>query len=414
MKRTSSLVLFAITLSACGTDLEATGPEPTGSTPVYYGDIERIVRDNCIDCHSTSPDRLAPFALTSYEDTVAAADDWPLAFAVTNRIMPPYYAKDDGSCQTFHGNKWLTDGEIARFLEWTNGDRLMGDPASSVAAPPVVSALPRVDQTLDIGTAYTPDAALDDDYRCFVVDPIGANKFVTGVYVQPDNASVVHHVIVFTLPSDAAEADVIQRDANAAGPGYPCTNGATDLGTGFLAGWAPGEQANIFPDGTGIAAGTRKVVIQMHYNLANSNGQPDRTTIQLMLADTVTTPAMIVALRGNVNLSPGQDDATATGTITLPTTVSSARLWGGLMHMHTRGTGAEVVVERDSSSCLFDLDGWSFHWQHFYWYEAPVALHGGDRLRVTCHYDTTGETGTVTWGEGTADEMCLAGLYVSQ
>jgi hypothetical protein len=33
---------------------------------------------------------------------------------------------------------------------------------------------------------------------------------------------------------------------------------------------------------------------------------------------------------------------------------------------------------------------------------------------VTCHYDTTGDTARVTWGEGTSQEMCLAYLYISQ
>jgi hypothetical protein len=32
-------------------------------------------------------------------------------------------------------------------------------------------------------------------------------------------------------------------------------------------------------------------------------------------------------------------------------------------------------------------------------------------VRVTCGFDTLADTQTVTWGEGTADEMCVAGLY---
>jgi hypothetical protein len=62
---------------------------------------------------------------------------------------------------------------------------------------------------------------------------------------------------------------------------------------------------------------------------------------------------------------------------------------------------------------MLDLDGWSFHWQHFYWYAAPFTINKGETLRVTCHYDTSADTTNVTWGEGTGDEMCLAYLYVS-
>ena len=37
----------------------------------------------------------------------------------------------------------------------------------------------------------------------------------------------------------------------------------------------------------------------------------------------------------------------------------------------------------------------------------------GDKLQVTCTYDTRGQTQTVTQGEGTGDEMCITLLYVT-
>jgi hypothetical protein len=36
-----------------------------------------------------------------------------------------------------------------------------------------------------------------------------------------------------------------------------------------------------------------------------------------------------------------------------------------------------------------------------------------DALSLRCGYDTRSRTDTVTWGEGTSDEMCLAYLYVT-
>ncbi|MBA3818777.1 MAG: hypothetical protein H0X17_07790 [Deltaproteobacteria bacterium] len=403
----------------CGNDVEGRGADdpPPGSEPVYYGEVERILRDNCVECHSTDPDRLAPFSLVGYEAAAAAAIDTPMAFSVMNRVMPPYYANNDGTCQTFHGTKWLTDEEIDTVIAWTNGAQLAGDPANTVEPPPPPVTLGSIDRTLDIGVDYLPDPSLDDDYRCFVVDAIGANQFLTGVHVRPGNATVAHHVIVFQLASDAAEADVVARDAAAPGPGYPCSNGASSDGASFLTGWAPGQAATIFPAGTGIAvAGARKLVVQMHYNLANSDGRPDRTRIDLALAASVQKQAQMVPVKGNVELEPRLVDAIATGTrvLSLPGNLQSARVWGGMIHMHGRGTGAEVSIDAAADTCLMDLDGWSFHWQHMYWYDEAVTVARGDTLRVTCHYDTTAETQTVRWGEGTDQEMCLAYLYVSQ
>ncbi len=41
-------------------------------------------------------------------------------------------------------------------------------------------------------------------------------------------------------------------------------------------------------------------------------------------------------------------------------------------------------------------------------------MRGGDTVRISCHYDTSNDSVPVTWGEGSADEMCIAYLYVSQ
>src|SRR6185503_277208 len=140
----------------------------------------------------------------------------------------------------------------------------------SVAPPPPPGGLAQVDHTFDLGS-YSPNTAVSDDYECFVVDALGADKFVIGAHVHPGNLTVAHHVIVFSLDA-TAEADVLARQAAAGGGAYRCDGGPTDQGNAaFLIGWAPGNQATLFPQNTGIKIdGTRKFVVQMHYNSANS------------------------------------------------------------------------------------------------------------------------------------------------
>lgn len=408
--RIASLCLLLI---ACGND-HALEPND-GGEPVYYGEVERILADNCIECHSDDPDRLAPFSLVGLDNAQNAAESTPLAFSVMNRVMPPYYANNDGSCQTFHGTKWLTDEQIDTIVKWTNGERLAGEPTAPQMPPPPVK-LPAIDKTLDIGTAYMPKGVADD-YRCFIVDAVGTvDQYLTGVHVRPGNATVVHHVILSTMPPSGSleEAAILERDALDAEPGYDCTGGPGD-GASFLTGWAPGAGVTIFPQDTGLLVpGNRKLVIRIHYNSSNTNGQPDRTLLDLDLAANVAKRATILSIRGDVNLPPREVDATAIGTQVLNSgQIASVRVWGGAIHMHTRGTGAQVHVQRSQDTCMLDLDGWSFHWQHFYWYEQPFTVAKGETLRVTCHYDTSADTTNVTWGEGTSDEMCLAYLYVS-
>lgn len=392
--------------------------DASSSQAVYYGEVQRILQDNCVDCHSASADRLAPFSLATYEDAAAAARNTPMAYAVLHRTMPPYYATNDGSCQSFT-TKWLSDADLETLVAWVNGDQAQGDPAQSVTPPPPTASLPAVDATLDIGFDYQPDRALADDYRCFVVDALGTTpteRFVTGAHVRPGNLTVAHHVILFTLDSDAAEADAVARDAADPGPGFHCSaGGPVDSGATFLVGWAPGNGAQLFPTGTGIpVVGNRKMVVQMHYNLAAGDGKTDRTHIDLDLADSVTARGAMVSVRADVNLPARTPDALASGSRRLPTTLGKLRVWGAALHMHQRGIGAAVAVAGSQNACLADLDQWSFHWQHYYPYTAPVTVNGGDNLTVTCHFDTSNDASAVRWGEGSADEMCIAYLYVSQ
>lgn len=415
-----ALLVLTLFASACGNDtrLPDVVDDPP-SDPVYYGDVQRILDSHCAQCHSTSPDRLAPFSLASYADAQAAAENWPLAFAVMTRTMPPYYARDDGTCRDYRDAHWLNDDEIGRLVTWINGSRAEGDPAAALPPPGPGPDLARVDHVVDIGAAagrkYQPDEAKTDDYRCFVVDGIPSERFVTGVEVHPDNSTVVHHAILYELENAAAEQEAIRLDAAAAGDGYPCDGGPGLDGATFVTGWAPGQSATVFPAGTGIRIpGARKMLVQMHYNLVNSDGGADRTTIDLQLEPTVANEAQMVAVKGDVNLPPGEVDALATGRRVLPAALGGLRAWGGAIHMHSRGTEAEVTIERPADSCLIDLDGWSFHWQHTYWYGEPVALEAGSTVAITCHFDTTGDNQPIVWGEESTAEMCIAYLYVSK
>ena len=158
------------------------------------------------------------------------------------------------------------------------------------------SGPPQTDLVVDLGASFTVPTATPDYFACFVVDAVGADKFVTGAHVKPGNLTVVHHVILYTLDA-AAEQEALTRQADASGP-YPCDGGPTRTGkTNFLVGWVPGNQATLFPPGTGIKVdGARKMVVQMHYNNANSDRLPDDTTIALDLADSVEIPAQMVGI----------------------------------------------------------------------------------------------------------------------
>jgi hypothetical protein len=66
-----------------------------------------------------------------------------------------------------------------------------------------------------------------------------------------------------------------------------------------------------------------------------------------------------------------------------------------------------------TSECMTTLPRWDFNWQLGYYYETPIDVQRGDRVRVTCDFNTMAEDEVVTWGETTGDEMCIVYFYVT-
>ncbi len=403
----------AAMFAACG------GSDPTGSGagpangPTYYGDVAPILATQCASCHVEGG--IAPFPLLTYEDAKMAGPT--IKSDTASRKMPPWNLDNSGSCSTFENARWLTDDEIATLGAWVDAEYPMGDPSQMPPPPAEPPKLSVVSKTLDMGVSYTPDASKEDDYRCFIVDPgLVEDTFVTAYQVNPGDKRVVHHMILFANDTPEDDQAVADLDAAEPGDGYTCYGGPGANGSRFTVGWAPGGGATFYPDGTGLRlkAG-RKVVMQIHYNLANG-AFPDRTTIDLTLAPSVQKEALISRVAAlNLNLPPGQSLATATANLPVPKAVGQFTVWGVAPHMHKRGRTMDVSYDDGAATtCMTKVSDWNFHWQSFGMFASPITLSGGGTMSITCGYDTSFDTKTVTWGEGTDDEMCINFFYVTQ
>ncbi|MBI3072240.1 MAG: monooxygenase [Deltaproteobacteria bacterium] len=392
-------------ITACGGSAPHHEPIPEG----YYELVAPILAKNCVGCHSAGG--IAPFSLDTYEAVAERAGK--MKHVTQTRIMPPFLADNTGACNTYKDAMWLTDMEIATIGRWFDDGKLPGDPKRAPELPtPPERALPSVSASIDIGVDYTPNAALDDDYRCFVVDPAFAtDRFLTGVQVRPGATAIVHHVIVYAPQNASAEAQAVRLDSREAGPGYTCFGGPRISGLP-VAGWAPGMPATRYPDGTGIRlAQGRKLIIQVHYN-TKAGVTPDRTRFDMQLADSVDKEAyMIPAGDYEMVLAPGQ--ASVSTTVQTPAPLGFT-LHGIIPHMHRLGRKLRVErVRAGVTACVIDVPRWDFDWQLFYFYSQPIRMESGDVLRLTCTFDTSSRTEPVRWGEGTEDEMCFTSAYVT-
>jgi hypothetical protein len=369
--------------------------------------VQPVVQARCQACHVKGG--VAPFPLVTYEDVSARHER--MSRAVSSRFMPPWKPAD--GCNDYQGSRRLAQAEIDVIAGWSAAGAPAGDPAEARNSPvPAPPALPWVDAVLDAGVAYTPEARpadghASDDYRCFLLDlRLERERDLVGFEVVPGVTRMVHHVLLFA--ADARDAQV--ADAAEAGPGWTCFGGPGTSSSGVVGGWVPGSAAASYPPDTGVTLRPGQVlVMQVHYNLHGGGpAEPDRTRVKLQFAtERVQKPARIWPLADLFFAIPPNTLGFTSG-VALPLPLGGT-LWGVAPHMHT--LGRRIRVQADDT-CLVDIPEWDFNWQQGYFFSKPdgIKLAAGTNLRLTCSWDNP-TSRVVTWGEGTADEMCLVYFY---
>lgn len=413
--------------------------------PTYYQHVKPIVDARCAGCHTSGG--IAPFPLQTYAQTRSRRA--AIARMVTSRHMPPWFA--DSRIREYEYDPSLTNAQIATIRRWAAGGGPAGNrsrpgPALPSVAPPPI----RVDVRLPMPEAYTPSRRNGrDDYRCFVLPwSPKASTFVTGFDVKPGAAKQVHHIIVYL--AQAPDAPTLEHWERAdAAPGYSCYGGPSltgddQIGANFLAGWAPGSGGSALPQGTGIELppGAR-LILQVHYNLDHTRPAPDRSAVELQLAETVAKrgaylplvdPRWLIAPQ-TFRIPAGRKRVVNQVTLDprpflpfLGARIDTARgftIHSVAHHMHLLGRRGDVALVRASGRRvrLLAIRDWHFHWQREYRLARPEAFDPGDSLSIRCEHDNSranqpvvngrrAAPKTVYWGEDSTDEMCIAFLYV--
>ncbi len=193
---------------------------------------------------------------------------------------------------------------------------------------------------------------------------------------------------------------------------------------GALGSWVPGVTAVRYRAGTAVRVpGGSLTVVQVHYNLAGGTA-PDRTKLELEFAP-AGTESTLQPIAG-VNLAKLNLAIPAGSTEWAEAQTLPARTWarnrfypdgdgwvvGVAGHMHTLGKRIQILrTHAGVQSTLLDTPAWDFHWQGSYLFKEPVQIFATDDITVRCVFENPGAS-TITWGEGTADEMCLANIQV--
>jgi hypothetical protein len=409
--------------------------------PNWHEDIAPLVAANCRGCHAE--DGIA-FTMASWVETMPYAGLMKLETAAGR--MPPWHAVETDECtppDAFQHDARLSPEEIQLLADWADAGAPEGDPANAVAIPePPVLELADPSVTVPMGGSITVEAVGTqlDYFHCLSFDPGNdTDVYVDGIQVRPGNSGIAHHVLLYVDEGgqSASWPNGISED---------CGGGAGIGGATLVGGWVPGSFPMETPDGVGILlpAGAR-IVLNMHYHASVIGPETDDSTA-VALRWSTTAPEYVSEfyLIG----APGAGDTT-TGAFTIPAGASGheevvefqvpqvgpadVRVWSIANHMHKVGVDMKTSVIRGGEElCLVQTPNWDFNWQRLYQYDVPIGdvfrVQDGDVVRVRCTYDNTldnpdvaaalGEVGLdepqdVQLGEGTLDEMCLAGVGVA-
>ena len=433
----AALSVMTIGGAACSDD------DPAEPEVTYWQNVAPIFFENCVGCHQ--PGGIAPFRLDTYEE----AKEWSVAArqAVEERTMPPFLVTADGSCGEFRDAKWLADEDIATITAWAEAGAPEGTPRDDLQVPAVNEPGTGLDDgSGEIMTVTTPDYVPEpdgseyaryDDYRCFLLDTaITEERFITGHEVIPGNDALVHHVILMLVDPDLEVAEGktnmdVMRAMDDESPdrlGWSCYSLA---GEGVFvdsapATWAPGMGAVPFPENTGVRVPAgRRVVVQIHYNLVDESvrGQRDSTQVRLRMNEQVEREGFFglpdLLLQSDDTLPPGMESVPYTWELGFDDVLAAfgvdhMDVYGVFPHMHELGRRyrMEFVDDAGGVECAAEVKNWDFDWQLSYFYEEPLELTPGKRMRVTCEYDTRGRTEPTRPGWGTQNEMCVGGLYL--
>lgn len=432
------------TMSSSATEDSSGAKSGSPSGPTYYGAAKAIMDRKCANCHKKGD--IAPFELDTYESIYSIRQ--VVKHSIVSESMPPWPPARD--CQEYLHDRSLTLQEKETLLKWLDNDAPKGDPSEfSMDSKPVPTV--EFNLTLEMPEPYTPRGL--DDNRCFLIPWPGKKpQFQRAFEVEPGEPAMLHHLLVYKVPAVAAAA-FHAIDAADVGPGYYCPGGPGPgihpNGVELIGDWVPGQVEGELPDGVGIQYNPGDLLImQHHYNTANTGKIPDRSKYRFRFVDKVRRPAIASlffnpawAVPGAMPILPGVKDTVHSYTFGVSEvlgTLAMRHIPGYALdkplqlrmagpHLHSIGSQAYIRIIRGGGAkeCVVDVPKWDFDWQGLYLIKNKVILNPGDLIQLECHWDNTAENQPtlpdgsrpdpqfVTWGDRTQDEMCLMGLMVT-
>ncbi len=384
--------------------------------PTYHQDIAPMVARSCMPCHASAEGH-RPSLAGNGEAKEAA---YRARHAVEEGRMPPGNLERGDACKSLTGPQPLSQEERALWARWIEAGLPEGE-AEPEPEPARVRPLDAAGAlTVGLPEPYLPAGSPShpaDDHRCFVAPlelPEGGEPVVTAFEVLPGVPELVHHVMLFALPTPGSETEARWRDELEPGPGWSCFGAPGIGGATLLGAWAPGYPVVRLPEGTGLLLVGGAVIVQVHYYL-EAEPRADDTQVRLELSAEPLRPLAFVPFAAtDLVLPPGLEAVSVGRRAPLPVP-GPLEVFGVFPHMHLLGRALKLAASSPAgATCLAEAPRWSYAWQEIGFYDEPAVLPYDAELELTCTFSTLERQTTTVWGDSTEDEMCMVFLLAGR
>ncbi len=367
----------------------------------YADHIAPLLQDNCYKCHQEGG--IAPWAMNNYN----AVFGWSrmIKQVLLTQRMPPWQA--DPEVGEFHGDLSLSQEEKRQLVAWIDGGMTkgQGDPLALLKPNENKYSLGTPDLEIRLKKEDIPASGIIDYRMQEYALNTEEDLYLKAVEVLPGNPNVLHHVLANIEYPKGYEFPVKQR--------------ASEWLDGIMAGWAPGGEPDIFPEGTGklIPKGST-VHFQLHYT-TSGKAESDETILGLYFHEERPDIEYITIGPSNfeIFIQPKLPHQPFSAVKKFEEDVT---IFSMLPHMHYRGKSMDftMIYPDGSEEKLLSVPAYNFNWQRFYVLKHPVFAPKGSELIVNAVFDNSSNnefnpdpSETLYFGEQTFDEMLVG--YVS-
>ncbi|MEO6903423.1 MAG: T9SS type A sorting domain-containing protein [Bacteroidia bacterium] len=356
-----------------------------------YNDVAKIFFKRCTSCHHDEGG--APFSLINFTETASFATS--IKSNVQIGKMPPLFT--DTTYTRFLKERLLTASEKAAIIKWVDDGALEGDPALAPVAP--VYTKYQIAAKPDIIVKVPPfasNADAADMYNCFALKiPITTNRIIRAFEIVPNNAKIIHHVVV-TIDTTGNAKDQVDGQ---------CYTQPGQLGIG---GYTPGSGPTIFPNDPRLKMGITikpgwQIIAQNHYPPGSAK-QIDSTEIRLYLYPEGTTGVREVHEATPLQnwlmpMMPGlvstftADWAINNSSAYVKTTVKGAiSIYGTYPHAHKVNRSMRINAFKKGvkdSIPIIHVPNWDFNWEGVYHHQRLLKIPEGYTIHSKHVYDNT-------------------------